>query len=115
MKVVRTTAKTPCFLMPKTPRKQLQSGHEGESSWSDLPESSDDEDEDDDRTGAKYNTCNGDGDNGSNGRGERNTGAGGGSTKLLRFLSPSALTLALVAMENSKASSSTASRKKRSW
>ena len=82
-------------------------GHEDESSSSDLLESYDNKDEDDNGTGAEGNNYDGDG----NGRGDINTGAGGGSVEWIRFLSPSARMEALGAMEKSKASSSTASRK----
>ena len=81
---VKTTAKTPCYLMQKTQRKNYNN-------------------EDDDRTGAEDNNfyVNGDSDNDGNGGvdrnngydgGDRNTGAIGGSAEWLRFLIPSALT-----------------------
>ena len=83
---------------------------------SNLSESSDKKYEDDDRTGAKDNNCDNDG-AGAGARivncgGDRNTGAGGGSAKLIGFLSPSTRKEALGAMAKAKASSSTASRKK---
>ena len=88
--------------------EEPSSGHKGESLLSDSLESSDDKDEDDDRTGAKDINCDGDG----NGGDEENTGNRGVSAEWLRFLSLIARMEALGAMENSKASSLTASREK---
>ena len=64
-------------------------------------------DDDDDRTGAKYNTCYDNGDNG----GDRITGARGGSAEWILFLNMSALSETFSDMENTKAYSLTKSRK----
>ena len=79
--------------------------HEVES-WSlDSSERSDNNDDDDEGTGAKDKNCYGNSD--GDGGGDRNTGARGGSTECLGFLSLSAITEAFNAMAKSKASSST--------
>ena len=89
-------------------KEEASSGHKGESSLSDLSESSDDEDEDDDGTSEKDIKYDGDGDKGD----DRNIGARVGSAEWLEFLSLSTLMEALGAMAKAKAASLTALRKK---
>ena len=99
----------------KTTEKKTSSRYEGELTSLDSFERSDDSNEDDDKTGAKnnnfYGNRNGDGDGG----GDRYTGAEGGYSEWLGFLSPSALFETVGAMAKAKASSSTKSRKNQSW
>ena len=90
--------------MPKNTKEEASLRHEGELSSSDSDES----DDDDNKTGAKDNTCYGNGD--GNGGGY-STGARGGSAEWMRFLRPSAQSETLSTMAKAKTSSSTKSRK----
>ena len=76
------------------------------------PSDSDDNNDDNDGTGAKDNTCYGEVDGNGYNRGDRNTGAEGGSTERMLFLSPSALSETFGAMAKAKAPSSTKPIKK---
>ena len=98
----------------KNTEEEASSRHEGESSSLDSSDS-DDNDDDNEDTGAKDNTCYGDGGGANagngNGGGDRNTGTGGVSVEWMRFLSPSALSETLGATAKSNTSSSTKSRR----
>ena len=102
----KTTAKTPCSRKQKNTKEEASSRHKRELSLSDLSDS-DDNDDDDAETGAKDNTCYGDGNgaDASNGKGD-STGAGGGSAEWMQFLILSAPSETLAAMAKAKAPSS---------
>ena len=99
----------------KYTEEEASSSHEGEFLSLDSLERSDNNDEGNDGTGAEENNCYGDGEDGSDGVDDRNTGARGGSAEWLGSLGPSALTEAFSDMAKAKASSSTKLIKRRSW
>ena len=75
--------------MQKNTKEEASVRHKGELLSLDLSDS-DDNDDDDDETGAKDNTCYGNGNSAGYVRGV-STGAGEGSTKCIWFLSLSVL------------------------